>query len=280
MSPLLLAFGACPADAAQAARLSNWIAGRTPATSDEALVTTTPSVTEAERRAIAEPLQRVFSKVHTRVLPREISGPRWRPQNYMFQNVAQTIRFSFTHVAGFYFFEPDCLPLTPDWWESLASEYRGCGKPFMGVMRDTFVRDLAAPKGLRWVGRHLNGSAWYPQDCISVVPGLATDSGEIPWDAQWGTSILAKAHISPQMFVELRKPTWTLADLPEIPPGAKVVHGDKDGSLMALYAAPKPAPKKVVAPRPTPVAPPPPTEPPPKAVKRRARRRPGWVPPS
>ena len=62
-----------------------------------------------------------------------------------------------------YFFEPDNTPLAPDWLDRLTEAYTACGKPFMGVLQQSWK--LLEPHGERIpAGHHLVGTAIYPTD--------------------------------------------------------------------------------------------------------------------
>lgn len=58
----------------------------------------------------------------------------------------------------FLFLEPDCVPLTEGWLETLDAEYQKCGKPFFGAVLPTNLPNCHS--------QYLNGTAIYPANSM------------------------------------------------------------------------------------------------------------------
>ncbi len=93
---------------------------------------------------------------------RSAAGP-----NSSFRQVAWD---AYMNKRGPYFWcELDCIPLTRDWLDKLESEYKSCGKPFMG-----------ANVQIESVPEHLSGNAIYPTNIPEVAPTLVKRTEWIP----------------------------------------------------------------------------------------------------
>lgn len=92
-----------------------------------------------------------------------------------------------------FFWEPDAMPLVPDLFDRIASEYATCGKPFMGgrlVRRDTAI---------------MTGVAVYPQNTPSLVqsamiPSVRSSGEEIAFDMTGAEVFLANMHETALIF--------------------------------------------------------------------------------
>lgn len=126
--------------------------------------------------------------------------------------------------ADFLLLEPDAVPLHPRWLDAIISEYRGCGRPYMGVYE---------PPGPQHQ-MHLAGTAVYQWE---VYQRFHWHEMERAWDVAVGPTLVAEAHESKtiqQVWGEWEKPPTftTQADLSILRPGAALFHRNKDGSLI------------------------------------------------
>lgn len=129
--------------------------------------------------------------------------------------------------------EADAIPLVPDWFASIESEYATCPAPFMGHQE----AQHHIP--------HLAGVAVYPCDWKAKSPMLASShvAPDIPFFGR-GKGQAFDAYAAPEVFPQsaqavtiqqvFGKRRWFPRDLAIIRPGAVLVHQSKDGSLINL----------------------------------------------
>ena len=118
--------------------------------------------------------------------------------------------------------EPDCVPITPNWFDALQKEYFAYGKPYMGAMQNNF----------------LAGVAIYPPYALDHFAKFL-DSNNDPWDRSGGAQVLREAHITRLIQHEWGKPNEppTFTSLSSIKKEAVLFHRCKDGSLIDLLAS-------------------------------------------
>lgn len=80
----------------------------------------------------------------------------------------------------FFWCEPDCVPLVPDWLTKIEQAYQKGGKPFMGVIYDQ-----------PWP--HLTGCAVYPPDYRKINPE-ALKADKQPWDVVAPDTVMPLTH--------------------------------------------------------------------------------------
>lgn len=176
--------------------------------------------------------------------------PSWpKGCNLQFLNVCEYVATR-KDLDAFYFFEPDNLPLSPDWWDRICKEYSECGKPFMGSGHD---HDLTDSAGNHLFGRHMNGTGIYPANVWMRLPILRelkrSEDMKLPWDALIGRHIRDQVHFSPLIESQhrcfgVRDDMTGLSSMgggspllrkqQPITPQAAVFHGVKDASLLNI----------------------------------------------
>lgn len=137
--------------------------------------------------------------------------------------------------------EADCVPLKRGWLDLIETEYRTCGKPFMGpILKQTTVF------GKLWPA-HMPGNGIYPNDTAYRLAHLDLMNASEAFDLLAGETVAPCAHHSKQFchiwgsqeppnFVDARKkgdPVHYLT-LDQIPKSAVHFHRSKDSSLRDL----------------------------------------------
>ena len=155
---------------------------------------------------------------------RSASGP-----NSAFRQVAW--HFYMNKLGPYFWCELDCVPLRKDWLDRLETEYKSCGKPFMGA----HVQIESVPE-------HMSGNAIYA-DVPEQAPGLVqrtnwTPKGqdrsfELAFDIAGAKDVLPKAHFTSLIQHKFRfKGFESRAEFDTvIDPNAVVFHSDKSGSI-------------------------------------------------
>jgi|ERR1700761_5276109 len=190
--------------------------------------------------------------VPSNVLPGQQPWPR--ACNFQFCHVAKYIQETQQDIDAFYYFEPDNLPLCPDWWDRVCADYEKQGKPFWGVEAPNIERD-AQGKNPRIEGKHMIGTGIYPVNAWARIKGYARimeEQPNRPWDA------LTRAEVNPEChFTDLISnvhscrgamndgtavyrlpldPEVKRRKLPVLSKNAVIFHGCKDSSLRLLWA--------------------------------------------
>lgn len=175
--------------------------------------------------------------------------------NFQLCHVARKIFEERRDIDAFYYFEPDNLPLTPDWYDKVWAEYEACGKPFWGVSASYLEPDSKG--GDRENGLHMIGTGIYPQNFWDRCKGLQKLEAEqpnVPWDAYlrddispncFFTKLITHGHSSRGFQFtndgKISAVCRTNADkvikrrAVEIPSESVVFHGCKDASLRLLW---------------------------------------------
>jgi hypothetical protein len=131
----------------------------------------------------------------------------------------------------FFWIEADCVPLTPDWIDAIASEYRRGDKPFMGAMVDPDPPKNKAP-------RHMTGNAVYPENAYLLAPRLM-EAHHTAWDVHAAPQILRQAHPTSLIQHDWRSPEIRDRDdlRSRVQPNAVLFHSDKYGAISRILGA-------------------------------------------
>jgi hypothetical protein len=155
---------------------------------------------------------------------RSASGP-----NSSFRQFAW--HFYYAKLGPYFWCEIDCIPTRKDWLDKLQSEYRSCGKPFMGAKVE-----------IERVPLHLSGNACYPQNVPEVAPTLVMRTNwtvegkeyELAFDIAGAVETLRQAAFTNLIQHKFRHPGFkTRAEYEAtIDRNAVVFHSCKDGSII------------------------------------------------
>jgi hypothetical protein len=126
--------------------------------------------------------------------------------------------------------EPDCVPVTADWLDSLFGEYQAEGKLFMGAFVDVF-----SDENKTRIPRHMTGNGIYPGDAYKPAPALM-EARMTPWDVWAAQQIMRSCHFTKQIQHEYRHSEITsVKDLRDtLKPGTVLFHSDKFGAIARL----------------------------------------------
>ena len=179
---------------------------------------------------ITEAAKRAFSEVHENVYPRPFRETWPDACNVAFQSAARNAQT--VHNRPWLFHEADCVPLKPNWLDSLWLEYQHCGKPIMGPV-------------IQGAG-HMNGTAIYPANFPTVSPD-AMNASNSAWDTAMTADIVGQVHDCSRLFCHrwgmvngsLHPSQGPAAHFSSplsvqqwLPPDAVLFHRCKDGSLI------------------------------------------------
>lgn len=239
---MLVVLPYCARDKALASTLLDYLPPLGPYDGHQALLLYTPdckdSLSEFEEKAKAS-----FASVSSLCAERHADGWPAGP-NSMFQIAAAHVAGS-EHQGAWYFFEPDNTPTVPGWLDRLQTEYFAAHKPFLGAVVPTRVMR----QGTEVIdGQHMVGSGIYPKNTADLLLFDTLRSTPHPFDVYMQWEILPQCHDS-----KLIQHVWNTKNCRRkgrtifAEPGnviaqraalrhkqAAVVHGVKDGSLMAL----------------------------------------------
>lgn len=143
--------------------------------------------------------------------------------NGLFASAALHLATCTEQYDGWFWMEPDCVPMYPNWWVDLKMEWknRPRGVQIMGWKGD------CNGNGTGW---HITGCAIYDQQIARTIPCLTMCDG-IPWDYKCRDEMLRvgketlKIHLcwrAKNATPDILKNRWSIA------------HGYKDGSLLKL----------------------------------------------
>jgi FkbM family methyltransferase len=172
--------------------------------------------------AIGLEMLKAFTKVWR--LPAESEVDGW-PQgaNYLFRFSASWLENK-QDCPYFLWLEPDAIPVSPGWMDTLEAEYKRGGKPFMGERVDLGEKRPDVPI-------HMTGIGIY-QNPIYMLAGEAYRAHDVAWDIASKDQILPHCH-----FTKMIQHYWqhgTFTSLDGIRPETVVFHSSKDGSLIDL----------------------------------------------
>lgn len=172
--------------------------------------------------------------------PQSLPDEKWpRGANYLFHTAAKIVETKCN--VPFWWNEPDCIPLTPNWLEYLEHDYYRAGKPFMG-----FVLPQVTVDGKK-VGPCVNGCAVYPADTLERFKALDFYGPEA-WDILASPIMLPQTHpstliqhfwgemgLAPTFRTYHEKgETRNVFTFDQISKSAVVFHRNKDGTLVHL----------------------------------------------
>lgn len=247
-------------DKGQAERLAKWIKALSGGkrVGERALVVSTPSAPIGD---FPQLLKGSFDKVQalqqTFGPDLEMGENPWpKACNHQFLSIAELIATNeaFDDIDAFYYFEPDNLPLVPDWWDRICEDYEKQGKPFYGVS-STYIERITGKAYLD--GDHMIGTGIYPRQAWHSIKGyqeLVKNPSSQPWDAVTRdevnphchfTNLIAHAHHS--HGYRLEDEVATAVYRPNLDPEMKrrpvagfneavILHGCKDSSLRLMLA--------------------------------------------
>jgi hypothetical protein len=131
----------------------------------------------------------------------------------------------------FFWVEADCVPLTPDWIDAIADEYRRGDKPFMGAIVEPNPPKNKAP-------RHMTGNAVYPENAYLLAPRLM-EAHHTAWDVHAAGQILRQVHPTNLIQHDWRSPEIRDRDdlRSRLQPKAVLYHSDKYGAIPRIMRA-------------------------------------------
>lgn len=206
-------------------------------------------------------MQAVRQIIAANIEPNEGSWPK--ACNFQFLQLAKHIYTDRSDIDAFYYFEPDNLPLTVDWFEKICAKYESCGKAFMGARASYLERD--GNKNLVENGTHMVGTGIYPQDAwvrIEAYKKILEEQPRRPWDALTRDEVDPQCHFTNAIahthhshgfrydngqFSAIYRPPLepeTKRRRVDIGMEAVVFHGCKDSSLRLLWGKLKNLPQK------------------------------------
>jgi hypothetical protein len=234
-------------DRDQAVRLAHWIRDLGGVKNHDCLLIVDEG-TDAE--GVFEPLSEAFRAVTVTVSPSEGSQGTWgsgttdaTAANAMFRTAADYVFHKLK--VPFFWMEPDAAPTRSTWLDEIEEGYKGCGKPFMGMLVNMPPHE-----------RHMSGIGCYPFDVANHSVAMMMP-GATAWDyaGRRDTVDKGKAHFTDLIQHVYRingnTPEWptfpTLESLSQIQPRAAVFHRCKSPDLIerlreraeAQKAAPK-----------------------------------------
>lgn len=224
---LIVVLPFCRRDYGLASSLLNWISRMGKCANHDLLLLADIKIgTEGvkQMKALAD---KAFRRVYASTTPRSLPDERWPlGPNWMFRTAVSQIRANFKGQP-FYFLEPDCVPLKPDWIDQLDAEYRSCGKPFMGaVVHSSGKPDLP--------GDHLTGVAIYPHNAYEYLRPTFQD--DRAFDIAHAHIVLPHTHHTRKHFHLWGHQGMRIDSTTFIPPDAVILHQCKDGSLIKLLS--------------------------------------------
>lgn len=214
---MLIVFPFCEKDAPQALKCAEWMRELGPQKAHQCLVATDAG----SYPQIIEALETVFSKVDV-LVPRNVPTDPWPvPTNHVFTAVVQEVEWN-RGGTPFLWWEPDAIARNSEFLNRIDSEFKGCGKPFMG--------DLVRVQG---VPEHMSGIAVYSRMTQFAFHFAHLD--KLAFDVALAPQILPWMHRTTQIQHEWKpEPFKTESDLNRLRPEAVVYHQDKTGSLIDL----------------------------------------------
>lgn len=135
--------------------------------------------------------------------------------NWLFQKTAGHL--ARTYKLPFLLFEPDCVPLTPDWLQNISDAY--CEQPKLYM--SNILSDAEKRKCIGRVGVYPRGAA---QD---LNPSLESKQ---PFEIVAGEALVAKT--AKTRLIQML-PILDPMDREKIRPDAVLLHGDKSGILLS-----------------------------------------------
>lgn len=264
---MILAFPVSHVDLHIALPLAKWMRELGPYPRHEALIVWSSELTPEQREPIAVEFRAMGWKTPAKAFTAQVSTQSWpEAPNELFRATARMIEADPALQKVWYFFEPDNTPLNKGWLDALADEYnRGLSHPFLGYIDTTYEQNNAT-KDLIKIGNHLVGTAIYPPNLSAFTNAHmeCTDAFDLAlsrkiismcrhtklihnnwrscnyrWEERNGRMVMASD------VMGLRAQQFGHALNSDVSLDAQVVHGCKDGSLLALLKSGH-KPEKVV----------------------------------
>jgi len=147
-------------------------------------------------------------------------------------------RFAEKRNVPWLFFEPDCVPLKPEWLSSIQIHYQVKGARYMGA--------LVPCNDPRLPSLHLSGCAMYPASAYSEIGKEIESHPDKAFDLSNAPIVVPQAANSdlfhqlwgqlndPPTFAEKRIPNTSTFDLDFLNPKACLFHRNKNGTLIGL----------------------------------------------
>lgn len=202
-------------------------------------------------RPVEQALHAAFESVELVTYPPRLKGWPDGP-NLAFFTAAESVFRKYPKETWLWL-ESDCVPMHQRWLDSIANEYRFCGKTILGAIENAFGLD-GKP-----AGEHVTGVAVYPGDFITKCPPLRTlvtttehyrKSGALPpaFDVYlspytlpnvaktqtirhyWKSEAFSEA-IDGQVYCRFRNPYGASN---RVDMDAALIHGCKDASLLNI----------------------------------------------
>jgi len=224
-----------PQDREQAVRWLNWVEELGGIGSHRLMV--------ACARRVPNPTE--LSRKYELYVPHDEDERGWpMSPNHLFKRVVQHIAWG-PNPEAFFWCEPDCIPLIPQWIDRLDSEYRECGQYFMGAN----VKVAGTPE-------HMSGNAIYPKNVMERAWNLI-HADLAAFDVVGAEQIVGQAHWTKSIQHVWRKDQGRNFTFPDqasvdamVSKEAVVFHQNKDGTLIErlrerLLIEPKATVKKV-----------------------------------
>jgi len=128
------------------------------------------------------------------LMPNENPWPK--ACNFQFINLAKFVEETRKDVDAFYYFEPDSLPLVPEWWDRICEDYEKQQRPFYGASAPNI-------EGKSVNGVHMIGTGIYPQDAYSRVKlfkKMEEEQPGRPWDVLMRTETNESTYFTDLIF--------------------------------------------------------------------------------
>ena len=206
-----------PQDREQAIRWLNWVEELGGIGSHRLIV--------ACARRVPNPTE--LSRSYGLYVPHDEDERGWpMSPNHLFKRVAQHITWS-PNPEAYFWCEPDCIPLSPDWIDRLESEYRSSGQYFMGAN----VKVDNTPE-------HMSGNAIYPKNVMERAFNIV-HADLAAFDVVAAEQIVGQAHwtnLIQHVWKKEEGRNFTFPDQASVDAmvskDAVVFHQNKDGTLI------------------------------------------------
>lgn len=212
-------------DKAQAVRLTEWITELGGVSKHDCLLAVHK---DTDSRGVIEPLRKAFRRVAEFSITDEMIVEREQhayAANLMWKRTANHIA-DMNEPAPWLWVEPDAVPITAGWLDSIAAAYTKCGKPFMHDLVET-------PRG-----KSNSGCGVYPAKVRDYTDRL-WELSNVSWDVLLYPDFAPHTAYTPLIqdigFMPGTKelPTFPDADsLSRLRPEAVLFHRCKDGTLI------------------------------------------------
>lgn len=244
MNPLIAVIAYCEKDRELTLDLLKWISELGGCLGHSCLLVADSEISQEQRKEVSALAKKSFDWVGTVPVDVPIAG---HAPNHMFLAAAKYVYMNMK--LPWLWLEPDCVPLKPDWLDSIAEEYARCPRMFMGALVEADQPPL--PK-VHLIGCSVySQSAWLLYDSIkslkteNVAFDMEGAAQSVPRSKHtnlihqvWGTRELAP-EFAEAKTTESPKNTMTLSD---IPVSAVLFHRSKNGKLIEILRKKKSPP--------------------------------------